>query len=304
MNIDELYEQVILEWDKLDKTEKLKRLQAYEHANSILFGRTEREIRLNRGNDTSSYDGNNPMLINISREDSCEMGNEALFKLAEVFHEGFHAFLHDCCINKAELKSYASIDMDHLVGKQAYIHYRASLSLYDLSFDKDMIRSHYNYIDSYEERYVRRETMINSTHRLLKILKDHHLNTMQEKSLLVVFFDLVADYLTYLIYMDEFEFKDAHDFLICQYSSLYSDRDFEEIKNSPLYKEMNFYPDSDKISRPSDECLARSRKLFGKIPTKYVSDTTQNLIDKVNDDIGIDPIIRYLYESAENLPTL
>ncbi len=299
-----IFAQTIFDWNKLNREEKRKALQAYEHELAELYGRMEREIRFNpdENSTTSYYDQNMPEYLFISNPELNNTTSQAFYQLQSAFHEGFHAFLHDCATRKAELKSFIHIDIDHLVGRRAYIDYMANQTLQFMLFPlSNDISEHFHSVSKYEEFCTRYESIVFSTFKLLETLKQFKLNLAEQLKIFIEYFKLVCEFMNYQRLLDSFRFKSIFEMTIERIERTTAESEMRSI----IAKMGDLYLSHDRVIKLSEEDRTKSKKLFSNLPKRYVNNACDEIIKRAetySSNDNLNSIVDLVTDFANNMP--
>lgn len=161
---DTLFIKIIKRWESLTTQEKLKNLQEFENQNAQFEDRSKRKIVLteleksNKFEAAAEYCIDTPDLILLN---SNFANFSAVSNMANVFHEGFHAYVDDYFNRDNDLSTLSKVDENKL--KEEYslkgiIYNRATHSRLIPLFA----------VQYYEEKLVRDETCLYLIYNLLK----------------------------------------------------------------------------------------------------------------------------------------
>lgn len=287
-----VYSQGVCEWDTLTDKEKLEFLQQFEHENSVLQGRSEREVVLFKSNDenaSSYYCNHNPKQIFVHNDTSKNLRYTApIMRFNDTFHEGYHAFIHDCATGKAEFKSIQNVNQARLFGNQ-YIADTVINGLMEL--DKEI-----SSFLSYEEQCVRRESLLYFTYLTLKILQLHQLSNAYEKRFIIGYIHLLVEQNAYRTCVNTNPNKQPMDML--RHRLLNNEKFKQDFMDFELYA----YPDMQDISPVTEEAKRRSESLYNEIPRAFIIELTDRLLKeekKLVSPYDIDTITNELKVSAD-----
>ncbi len=263
-----VYAEGVSNWDLLDKKEQQEFLQQFEHENSILHGRTEREVVFFKSNDknvSSFYCHNSPKyLFILDYNNILEKYTAPIVQFFDVYHEGFHAFIHDVATKKAKLNSIQNLNGDRLYGRRQKVNFIANAML---ELDKELAN-----LISYEEQCVRKESLLYASYLTLQVLKLHQLSNKYEKRFIRGYIRLLIEHNAYRKCCNSISMKTQIDILS---NKIMSNKMFE---NELMGLIPNSHEAKDIIPPVSEEKTKKAEILFNEIPKSFIIELTDRLL--------------------------